>query len=260
MNTPGFRLLGAYLTNFSTDYLRKALSGLVEEIALAKVGYEVDPDKLHTWERASDNMDNLITAAYKFFGCIVNSLSYCPTYVLPALFFPLPSPLFSFLISFRFSGFTMMNAALRFASSPIRQLCNLVHAQVEQRFGRADARAVVARFLFLRFFCPVIAYPQPYTIVPTSVEISSKAHRTFVVVGTILKHLASSSQFKEHHMSDMNSFLQKHYSLVQDFADKMAVRAFSQFHLSIATVMLLPPFSLVACPDFFFSSFLPGLS
>jgi len=143
-------------------------------------GYEVDPIKGKNQD-LSQNMNKLRSTCQKFVEIIINSIDKCPL--------------------------------------PFRVITHYLVSEVVTRFPNAS-NVAAAGFIFLRFFCPAILFPDTSGLIST--ELNDRTRRPLVLISKSIQNLANGLKSKETYLNDMNIFIDTNLGPVQDFLTKLA--------------------------------------
>jgi len=115
-----------YFKMIAPDFLRNALSSLINEVVSNSKGFEVDPKKFQDGDELNKNIANLKNISQRFLDVITQSLDEVP-----------------------------MN---------MRKFFNLLRQLVRQCFPKSELRAI-GSFMFLRLICPAIVAPFGFQLV-----------------------------------------------------------------------------------------------
>jgi len=99
---------------------------------------------------------------------------------------------------------------------PFRLISSHLQSEVEKKFPQSKHTAV-GGFIFLRFFCPGVMFPDSQGLVEG--ELDPNARRIFILISKCLQNLANGMEFgkKEPFMEEMNSFIRDNVPILHQF-------------------------------------------
>jgi len=79
-------------------------------------------------------------------------------------------------------------------------------------------------FMFLRFVCPSLVLPVDFGLIPSSVQMTQKSTRTFVLASKVLSNLSTNTLFgeKESFLIPMNKWITDNVPVLHDFLTKIS--------------------------------------
>jgi len=171
-SNPASKMYSAYVkTQPGLDYLHSTLMLPLYNLCskYGEVNLELNPHNLQEGQSATVNKYNLMSACQQIFEAIRDAQEDCPP-VLRAILYKLRT-----IVSTKFPDYELK---------------------------------IVGAFVFLRFFCPVIAAPLSYGLLKEEPEES--ARRLLVLTSKTLMNLANGVKFgvKEEYMQVMNDFIE----------------------------------------------------
>jgi len=183
-NTCATKLMSQFVKMTGGNFFAETVNSHILEVIKEPIGYEVDPDKISPGEDVIKNMQKLISTTKRFLDSIIDSFNN------------------SFPLAFRL-------------------ISNHLRAEVEKKFPQSKYTAI-GGFVFLRFFCPGIMFPDSQGLIEGEVDANSR--RALTLISKSLQNLSNGIEFgkKEAYMEEMNTFIRQNLPVVHDFFDKVS--------------------------------------
>ncbi|KAL1842978.1 hypothetical protein VTJ49DRAFT_3455 [Mycothermus thermophilus] len=174
------RILSIYAKWKGNAYVRETLQNVVERLMITSkdLSLELDPTRVGSTDELRANVEHLQVVAKVFIDTICNSAPNIP--------------------------------------ASFRRICHSISTSVVHKFPESKYTAVGA-FIFLRFFCPAIIFPEVEGLVST--PPSKEARRGLVLIAKVIQNLANNVLFdaKEHYMFPLVDFLTDNIYRVTSF-------------------------------------------
>jgi hypothetical protein len=192
------RLLSSFCRSTAgIKYLQHALREPLETQCQCQCDWEIDPARMVDVSAAAANCAQLMSTAQHVLDSILASAGECP--------------------------------------DDLCMLCYYVRSSVATRFEE-HADSCVGGIFFLRFICPSVVLPHQYDVVRE--KPTKESQRGLTLLAKILQTLANHVLFteKESYLLEFNPFIERNYSQVVMFYDKLCERAQEQQHRATAAV------------------------
>merc|ERR1712232_1465202 len=106
---------------------------------------------------------------------------------------------------------------------PLREILAFMREEADRKFP-GHGTTFSGSYLFLRFICPALVFPETSGILARDYEVSKGGRRCLMLVSKALQNLANGVKFREDYMDLMNeTFLEENIPVIQEFFGNLSV-------------------------------------